>query len=186
MPEPSSLVVYGCGVNAEPVDADPAVVERLVAGVGDVERPGRLAHHVGVGVLVDHVGGDGHRRGSRVLLERLDGEPVVVDGHEHAAAAGVGGALAAALGGLGRVPARPGRAAVEQRVGGDHRGVGGPAGDDHVGAGLQGGAERLGAEQADDVLAALERLGVERAGGRQRRDAAGVERAARVSASSSL
>ena len=74
------------------------------------------------------------------------------------------------------VPRRPGRHALHQRVRRGDRGVGGPAGEDDLGAGLEGGDDRLVAHQPHDVGAALQRLGVQLAHRRQRVDPAGVER----------
>jgi hypothetical protein len=108
-------------------------------------------------------------------VQRLDGEAAGVDGGEDAARTRVGGALAAALDDLRRVPRRTGGHAAHQRDRGDDSGVGGPSGEDDVGARLQRRHDRLGAHHPDDVRAALQRGGVQRALRSERVDAAGVE-----------
>ena len=154
--------MYGLGREARTGHPDPSLVERFVHGVGDVEGARGLPHHVGVGVLVDHVGGHRQRRARRREVERLDGEPVVVDLDEHAAAARVGRALPTALGGLGGVPGRTGRAPARSATAASTAvSVARPAMITSAPA-SRALDERLRAEQPDDVVAPVEELGGQR------------------------
>ena len=106
----------------------------------------------------------------------MHGEPRVVDLDEHAAADRVGGALAPAFDGLRGVPGRARRDPAAERDAGDGCRVRGATGEHQVGAGGERFGDRLVPHQPDDVLAAVDGLGRERAGGLERCDATAVER----------
>jgi hypothetical protein len=157
-------------------DPHDALVDGRIDRFRHVERPGRLAHHEWIDVLVQHVRGDGAGSAGGARVERLDRESRLVDGDEHATAARVGRALAAAFRDLRGVPCRPGWTAAQEREGRDQCRVGRPTRDHHVGTLLERGDDRFGAHEADDVVAALEDVEAEGSGGRERRDLPGRER----------
>ena len=101
---------------------------------------------------------DGVGRDCRTRLDRVDGKTLLVDFHEHAALKTCAGADAAALDGLGGVPAGSGVAAVHQGVSGHDGGIGGAAADDDVGTVLEGLFVGLCTQQCHNGAAFVEGL----------------------------
>lgn len=159
------------GLEAGPLDSDGPLIDGGVDGIGGVECASRLPHAERVGVLVHHVGGDAGGGAPGGLVEGLDGEAVMVDGDQHAAAAGIGGAQPAALGDLAGVPGGSCRHAPLQWNGGYQRGVGRPARKDDLGTVIDRGGDRFVAHETDDVRAAQQGGLVEWPGGLERADA---------------
>ena len=157
-------------------DAHPSVVEGGVRGLAGVEDAGRLAHAEGVGVLVQHVGGDGRWCTGVVEVQWFDREARRVDLEDHTAASWITRALPGALCRLGGVPGRSGRTAPHQRVRGEDGGVSCPPREHNVGTLLEGLDDGFVTQEADDVRAAAHRVVVEWPCGLKRMDASLGER----------
>jgi hypothetical protein len=94
-----------------------------------------------------------------IRVQWLDGEAGAVDGGEHGTGAGIGGALATAFDDFRGVPGWSGRHSRHEWYGRGYRGVGGSAGQDDIGALLQGCDYWFVAHHADYSGAAFQGLG---------------------------